>query len=58
MLCRRNVHLSYKLSIIIPVYNQEELVIKCLNSIPKRKDVELIITDDCSTDKSKENIID
>ena len=50
--------MSYKLSIIIPVYNQEELVIRCLNSIPKRKDVELIITDDCSTDKSKKNIID
>ena len=45
-----------KLSIIIPVYNQEELIIKCLDSIPIREDIEIIVIDDASTDKTKENV--
>ena len=40
------------LSIMIPVYNQEKLVIKALNSIPKMKEIEIIIIDDNSTDNS------
>lgn len=43
-----------KVSIIIPVYNQEELIIRCLNSIPKRKDIEIIVINDGSTDKTLE----
>lgn len=39
-----------KVSVIIPVYNQEELVIRCLDSIPKRDDVEIIVINDGSTD--------
>ena len=39
-----------KLSILIPVWNQEELVVKCLDSIPRRDDLEVIIRDDGSTD--------
>ena len=39
-----------KLSIIIPVYNQEELIIKCLDSIPYKDDLEIIVIDDASTD--------
>lgn len=46
-----------KLSIIIPVYNQEELIIRCLDSIPARNDIEIIIIDDKSTDKTRENIM-
>lgn len=46
-----------KLSIIIPVYNQEELVIKALDSIPTRNDVEIIIIDDKSTDKTYQNLL-
>ena len=42
-----------KVSIIIPVYNQEELVIRCLNSIPKRNDIEIIVINDGSTDNTK-----
>lgn len=39
-----------KLTIIISVYNQEELVIKALNSIPSRSDIEIIVIDDGSSD--------
>ena len=44
------------LDIIIPVFNQEVLVIKALDSIPKRKDIRIIIVDDCSTDNTYANI--
>lgn len=41
-----------KVSILIPLYNQEDLIQKCLDSIPKRSDIEIIVIDDCSTDNS------
>ena len=41
-----------RVSILIPLYNQEELIKKCLNSIPNRDDIEIIVVDDCSTDNS------
>lgn len=41
-----------KVSVIIPLYNQEELIVKALNSIPVRKDVEVVVVDDCSQDNS------
>lgn len=41
-----------KLSIIVPVYNQEDLIIRALDSIPMRNDLEIIIVDDCSTDST------
>lgn len=41
-----------KLSIVIPVWNQEKLVLKALKSIPDRADVECIIVNDGSTDKT------
>lgn len=44
----------YKLSIIIPVYNQEDLVTKALDSIPWDESVEVIVVDDCSTDNTYE----
>ena len=43
-----------KVTLIVPVYNQQELVIRALNSIPKRDDIEVIIIDDGSTDKTLE----
>lgn len=43
-----------KLSVIIPVYNQEELVLRAIQSIPNREDIELIVIDDCSTDGTYE----
>ena len=40
------------LSIMMPNYNQKDLILKALESIPKRNDIELIIIDDVSTDGS------
>ena len=47
-----------KLSIIVPVYNSEKYLEKCLNSILTQNypDLELIIINDGSTDKSNEII--
>jgi len=45
-----------KVSIIIPVYNQFDLTMKCLQSIKdntEMQDYEIILVDDCSTDKTK-----
>ena len=39
-----------KLTVIIPVYNQENLIKIGLSSIPPRDDIEVIIIDDGSTD--------
>ncbi len=46
-----------KISIVIPVYNNFELTLKCINSIKKHcrdDNYEIIIVDDCSTDETKE----
>ena len=44
--------MKYRLSIVIPVWNQEQLVIRALDSIPRRKDIQVIVVDDGSTDSS------
>lgn len=43
-----------KVSIIVPVYNNEKYLEKCINSIVKQtlKEIEIILVDDGSTDKS------
>lgn len=41
-----------KLTIIVPVYNQEKLIVRALDSIPKRDDIEVLIVNDCSTDNT------
>ena len=43
-----------KVSIIVPVYNVEDYVLRCLDSLGRQKydDIEIIIIDDGSTDKS------
>lgn len=41
-----------KFTIMIPTYNQEDLILKALESIPKRKDIEVLIINDCSTDST------
>lgn len=45
-----------KVSVIIPVWNQEELITRALESIPKRKDIEIIIINDASTDRTGNSI--
>lgn len=45
-----------KLSILTPVWNQEDLVIKGLESIPRRDDIEVIVRDDGSTDNTLANL--
>ena len=39
-----------KVSITVPVYNLRELVVRALDSIPRRHDLEVIVCDDASTD--------
>ena len=41
-----------KISVIIPVYNQEVLFLKALDSIPRNDDIEIIVINDCSTDNT------
>lgn len=40
------------LSIIMPIYNQPVLVIRALDSIPRRDDIEIICIDDMSSDNT------
>jgi len=44
----------YNLSVIIPHHNIPELLERCLNSIPQKDDVQIIVVDDNSSD----NIVD
>ena len=46
-----------KLSILTPVWNQEDLVLRTLGSIPRRDDIEVIVRDDGSTDKTLANLL-
>ena len=39
-----------KVSVLIPVWNQEKLIIRALDSIPDREDIEILVCDDASTD--------
>ena len=41
-----------KITVIIPVYNEESLLERALNSVPLEKDVQLILLDDGSTDNT------
>ena len=47
-----------KLSVVIPVYNQEDLIVSAIESVPKRDDVEIIIVNDGSTDNTSANIFE
>ena len=47
-----------KLSVLIPVWNQEKLVIRALEHIPRRNDVEVLVRDDGSTDNTLKNLLD
>lgn len=43
-----------KVSIIIPAYNVENLITRALDSVPRRQDLEVLVCDDGSTDKTWE----
>ena len=45
-----------KVTIIVPVWNQEELVIRALDSVPRREDIEVLICDDGSDDNTLKNV--
>ena len=49
-----------KISIIVPVYNAEEYLTKCLDSLVNQtlSAIEIILIDDCSNDRSREIIDD
>lgn len=45
-----------KLSVCIPVWNQEKLVLRALDHIPRRDDIEVLVRDDGSTDDTLFNL--
>lgn len=47
-----------KVTVGIPVYNQQELVIRAIESIPKRDDIEIIVIDDGSTDDTWNKLLE
>ena len=44
------------LTIIVPVYNQDDLILRALDSIPRRDDLEVLVIDDGSTDLTYETV--
>ena len=40
--------------IVLPAYNAEKTLEKTINSIPQKDEFEIILVDDCSTDKTFE----
>ena len=46
-----------KVSVVIPVYNQESLIERAIRSIPRRDDIETIVIDDGSTDDTWNKVL-
>lgn len=46
---KENIYYTF----IIPHYNIPKLLVRCINSIPVREDVQVIVVDDCSPDADK-----
>lgn len=42
-----------KLTILVPVWNQEKLIVRALDSVPRRADIEVLVCDDGSTDNTR-----
>lgn len=50
-----------KISIIIPIFNEEKFILEILKRVNKQKtkfDLEIIVIDDCSTDNSKNILLE
>lgn len=45
--------MSLKLTILVPVWNQEKLIVRALDSVPRRADIEVLVCDDGSTDNTR-----
>jgi len=45
-----------KISVVVPVYNRQDCVVRCIDSVLKNKPFELIIVDDGSTDNTLRKI--
>lgn len=45
-------------SIIVCVYNEPELIVRALDSVPRRDDIEVVVVDDGSTDNTLEVVAD
>ena len=62
LICTMVSKMCFKISIIVPIYNQEKYLNKSLESIINQtfgfENIELILVDDCSTDNSKHIIKD
>lgn len=48
----RNMSDNIKVSVLVPVWNQEKLVIQALDSIPDQNDIEVLVCDDGSFDET------
>lgn len=53
-----NPNCKYKISVIIPAWNQEMLITRTLDSIPTRNNVEIIVIDDKSSDNTYKVLLD
>jgi len=55
-----NNNQQIKISVIIPVYNSEKYISKCIDSLKNQslKQIEFIFVDDCSTDKGMKYVND
>ena len=53
-----NPNCKYTVSVIIPVWNQQFLITRTLESIPSRKNIEIIVIDDKSTDNTYKVLLD
>ena len=54
-LCYNSIIFIYKVSIIVPAFNAEKIIKRCLNKIlHETKNImsEIIVVDDCSTDNT------
>lgn len=49
--------MNEKITVIIPVYNQESLVIRALDSIPADDEIEILVIDDGSTDDTWDKLL-
>lgn len=47
-----------EITVIIPVYNEEDLVERALMSVPRRRDIQIVVLDDGSTDGSWANMLE